>query len=337
MHKKLVNEIRMDLDIIPEGPILIAKGKSENETSNEIHYVKDLNGKAYIPGSSLKGVIRNYCEKIANTLGVWNCNPLLNNDNDKDKPDCSCGKKVEIIKEQNDKITIPEIYNKYTCYVCKLFGSTGIASRIHIDDACLIGTSEGYQERTNISIDRKTGGVKEGPFKLHTVKPNKFATKIYIRNFELWQIGLLGLALRDLHDGHIRIGFAKSRGLGKVKANISNFMITYPFYRLSTDKKRIQPLSNGQEEKTLIENGKFYFYGVGSLLGEDGAIYGYSPNDKTEIITTYLPNADSDWINSRLTLTDYNTQIKELLKVCVEQHLIPLANGSGENQLTQEG
>ncbi len=335
MHKKLMNEIRIDLDIIPEGPIIIAEGKPEDERSSHIYYVKDSNGKAYIPGSSLKGVIRSYCEKITNTLEGWCCNPLLNSDDDKDKPDCSCGKKVEIIKKQNDKITVPEIYSKHTCLICKLFGSTGIASRIYIEDSS--GDSAGSQERQNISIDRKTGGVKEGPFTLHTVKPSKFSTKIYIRNFELWQIGLLGLALRDLHDGHIRIGFAKSRGLGKIKANIKEFKITYPFHRLSVDKKKIQPLANGQgREKILIDDGKFHVYGVGSLMGDDGKAYGYNPDDNAEITPTKLPDPVDDWLNSGLKLTNYDTQIKELLKVCVEQHWIPLATDPSKNQPTEE-
>jgi CRISPR-associated RAMP protein (TIGR02581 family) len=337
MHKKLVNEIRIDLDIIPEGPILIAEGKSENEKNNEIHFVRDSegpNGKAYIPGSSLKGVIRSYCEKISHTLGIWCCNPLLNRDEDGNKPDCSCSKKVDLKKKGDDNITVPQIYKalSLSCYVCKLFGSTGIASRIYIEDACLIGTNTGYQKRTNISIDRKTGGVKEGPFTLHTVKPSKFTTQIYIRNFELWQIGLLGLALRDLHDGHLRIGFAKSRGLGKMKADIREFRITYPFHRL-IDKKRIQSLANGQE-KLLMESGKFHIYGVGSMIGSEGEAYGYNSNDKAEVTTAKLPEPDGDWLNGWLMLKDYDTQVKELLKVCVEQHWLPLAT---KNQPTQEG
>ena len=42
-----------------------------------------------------------------------------------------------------------------------------------------------------------------------------------LRNFEIWQLGMLFVVLQDMEDELIRIGSGRSRGLGKIKAEIS--------------------------------------------------------------------------------------------------------------------
>jgi hypothetical protein len=49
-----------------------------------------------------------------------------------------------------------------------------------------------------------------------------FETDIHLRNFEIWQLGMLFVVLQDLADELIRIGSGRSRGLGKVTAQISD-------------------------------------------------------------------------------------------------------------------
>jgi hypothetical protein len=49
-----------------------------------------------------------------------------------------------------------------------------------------------------------------------------------VRNFQLWQVGLLAVALRDMADGRVPIGFAKSRGLGQVTLTYQELQISYP-------------------------------------------------------------------------------------------------------------
>lgn len=348
MHKKSVNELSIKLDIVPSGPILIAAGKPEDEagSSNEddrnlIKFVtthRNTGKTVYIPGSSLKGVIRSYCEKVARTLGAWCCNPLLNRSDDRGKADCSCGKKVEFEKEQREEIPVPEIYKDLSCHLCKLFGSSSIASRIFIEDAHPSSNMTSDTKRVNNAIDRTRGAAQSGAlFSMEVVeRRTHFATEIHIRNFELWQLGLLGLAIRDLHRERIRIGFAKSRGLGKVKGIIKEFTITYPFHSLSADKRKMRSLTGG-DEKNLLDGGKFHIYGVGSLMGDAGVDYGYCVDDRAEIEVSDLPETGDDWINSEVRLTNYEKQVEPLLRACVEEHWVPRVTDSQENTSTQEG
>src|SRR5262249_15907518 len=75
-------------------------------------------------------------------------------------------------------------------------------------------------KRTAVAIDRVLGSVAQGPFDFEALTSGDLKTVIILRNFELWQLGLLGLALRDLCLGRVRIGYAKSRGFGNVSAGI---------------------------------------------------------------------------------------------------------------------
>ena len=75
------------------------------------------------------------------------------------------------------------------------------------------------EQRDGIGIDRFTGGAASGAkFDLEVVSSGvKFETRIHMRNFEVWQLGMLMLIVQDLGDSLIRIGSGRSRGLGNVE------------------------------------------------------------------------------------------------------------------------
>ena len=85
--------------------------------------------------------------------------------------------------------------------------------KIHLYD------SFGYRES-----DRLTGGASHGAkFELEVVSTGvSFETTIHLRNFEIWQLGLLFIVLQDLRDELIHIGSGRSRGLGKVTATVND-------------------------------------------------------------------------------------------------------------------
>ncbi len=66
----------------------------------------------------------------------------------------------------------------------------------------------------------KRGSVAVGSFNYQVCADGEFKTKIHLKNFTLAQLGLIGLVLRDLNDGWLGLGFAKSRGLGTVTVNL---------------------------------------------------------------------------------------------------------------------
>ena len=226
MHKKLVNELRLDYHIRPEGPLLIKSGQEAgaDPTLLDMNFVRTdharLGPTVYLPGSGLKGTVRSYCEKIGRTVGLPVCNPLDRRE--------SCGGRLE---RRARTAGGAEIYHDL-CPICRLFGHTVMASHIHFSDAypteATVKKMNLTEERDGVAIDRVSGAVAVGPFQLEVVTRGEFASSLLIRNFELWQVGLLAVALRDIAAGRVPLGFAKSRGLGRVAWAMSGWRSRIP-------------------------------------------------------------------------------------------------------------
>ena len=125
MHKRLLNEAVLELIIEPRGPILIKAGeKGADPTLPDMEFVR-TNGAPYLPGSSLKGVIRSHCERLARTVhGPLACDPLDQR--------ASCGARLSDLSNRSVNTTE---FHKRSCFICRIFGNTGLASRFHISDA----------------------------------------------------------------------------------------------------------------------------------------------------------------------------------------------------------
>lgn len=259
MLKKILNEARLTYHITATGPILIKDGeteedkkkrKKENPYSPDMRFIVDANNNVYIPGSSIKGVWRSWCEKMARTIsnGVpLACDPF----NKTDSINQSCSKRLEIEKEEKNAF----IYSK-SCPICKLFGNSSLASRIRISDAYPKDGNiirDSLDIRDGIGIDRFTGGASHGAkFSYQYLIGKTFKTEVQIRNFELWQLGLLGYLFRDFKEELVPIGFGKTRGLGKVKGILEKAELI--FYGLTRPK---------------IENKIAQISGIGSLYMDD--------------------------------------------------------------------
>lgn len=227
MLKTILNECLIDFSIVGVGPLLIKSGMERVKDPDMFPIKTFRNGEeeVFIPGSSLKGVIRSHCERITRTLGDDKypacCNPF-----EKDsKPDIACSNKKQ---KGTKKLSGVEAYRQ-SCLVCKLFGSTENASRLIVRDAYLKdGSKAKLETRTGVGIDRFTGGAASGAlFSLEVVVNAEFDAHLYIRNFELWQLGLLAYVLKDIEDGIIAIGYGKSRGFGKVIGKMDRIEIRY--------------------------------------------------------------------------------------------------------------
>ncbi|MEO7021046.1 MAG: CRISPR-associated RAMP protein Csx7 [Ktedonobacteraceae bacterium] len=245
MLKTLVNEAHLRLNITTTGPLLIKSGYTTVIGADMTPVLTYRHGQqeVYLPGSSLKGVFRSHLEKVINSIKAQTaCDPLsqlgsggsqasaaIRKDDASKLYRSSCGKYLEdkaksLSKGQN--LPSHQVYAD-SCPTCRLFGSTSFIGRIAIDDAYLpdgaVGTSDLLEHRDGVAIDRLTGGASgSAKFDLNVVTAGTtFGTTIHLRNFEMWQLGMLFVLLQDLEDELIRIGSGRSRGLGKVKAAIS--------------------------------------------------------------------------------------------------------------------
>ena len=219
MHKRMVNQAKIEITISPVGPLLIkASDQGADPTKPDMEFVETYHAgdrSVYLPGSSLKGAIRAHCERIVRTVGgkVSACDPV--------KSDSPCRK----LDDKNSAT----LYKK-TCPICQIFGSTNISARANITDAYPVEPSEiKLEERNGVAIDRIFGSAVPGAlFNFQVLTAGTFTTTINIKNFTTAQLALIALAIRDFDEQRIGIGFAKSRGLGQVNMKVNKVEIHYP-------------------------------------------------------------------------------------------------------------
>jgi CRISPR-associated RAMP protein (TIGR02581 family) len=239
MLKKLINEAFCTLRITTTGPLLVKSGHA-SVSGPDMTPVLTFRGErqeVFIPGSSLKGVFRSHIEKVVGSLkphvacypfeGNSEAKPADREQRQRDFRDSCGGMFTQYAKRSDEHRTylenITDRVYAASCPVCRLFGSTGFIGRIAIGDAYLV-SKEIKEQRDGVGIDRLTGGSSHGAiFELEVVSTGvEFETDIHLRNFEIWQLGMLFVVLQDLEDELIHIGSGRSRGLGKVKATISD-------------------------------------------------------------------------------------------------------------------
>jgi len=271
MHKQLVNELRLDFVIKPQGPLLIKSGKEAgaDPTLLDMNFVRThhalLGETIYLPGSSLKGTLRSYCEKIVRTVGVNCCDPL---------GDRSCGRRLE--HRSSRRGTAADVYREL-CTACRIFGHTVMSSHVQIEDAYPLSDQveavNATEERDGVAIDRVSGAVAVGPFQLEVVTQGAFQTQLYLKNSQLWQVGLLAVALRDIGDGRVPLGFGKSRGLGRVKINYERLEISYP----------------GQFGRARSLDFVHHLYGVTAFPVEGAGRYDFEPEEPMPLPSAKQP------------------------------------------------
>ncbi len=240
MLKRMINYAAVDLTLVPLDPLLIKSGQATVggvDMSFVRTYRYGANPEPFIPGSSLKGVIRSYAEKICRSLRedpVPVCLPYLEPGNEQagEARQAACGLQIRDYLKQtkNDALPTPQVY-ALSCPACRLFGSHYFTSRLATTDGYLTDAFKAtgqplLETRDGVAIDRLTGGPAGGAkYDLEVLTKGEFGARLEIQNFERWQLGLLGLVLRDLTDGLVRIGMGKSRGLGRIQGTVTRFEI----------------------------------------------------------------------------------------------------------------
>jgi CRISPR/Cas system CSM-associated protein Csm3 (group 7 of RAMP superfamily) len=297
MHKRRVNELTLSLSITPEGPLLIKSGQEAgaDPTLAQMNFVRTRHpdGGArtiYLPGSSLKGVIRSHCERIIRTVfgddSAKCCDPLSRHE--------SCG-----VRHSNIRDTAEQY--KALCLACKIFGHMVNAGHLMTADAyptTPIDGSPALEIRNNVAIDRLSGGVAVGPFDMEVAIQGDFRTQIRLINFEIWHVGLVALALRDLAEGRLPVGFAKSRGLGQVSATFRAAEVAYPGTFALGDKAEV-------------------LYGVGALAPDLVPSYGYVADDRRGYTVPGTPVPDSAAWGRAAVAFEGHAAVSELFKVAV--------------------
>lgn len=184
-----------------------------------------VEGRPVLPGASLRGVLRSHAERIARTLATrWAqdstgflqccpaCSPVARPRDNDDRVPLQCCDSL-LAKPADEETEEDEL-----CLSCRLFGSTGMGSRLIVEDSPLkAGTEPQYKVQDFLAIDRFTGGGREGAkFDAAVLWRPAFSARLKLENPRDWELGWLALLLRDLAEGWLTIGFGRAKGLGQV-------------------------------------------------------------------------------------------------------------------------
>lgn len=220
MLRKLLSQCTFTLRLKAEEPLLVMSGDAV-VNGPDMTFVRTRRAgrtEAFLPGSSLKGVLRSHAERIARTL----------------KSDSVCGvfdsAEVEGCGSRLDEHKGPSDYQR-SCPACRLFGSLLWKGRFATSDAYLTDEHADVQPelRDGVGIDRISGGASGGAkFDLEVMPAGvEFRTQYDLTNFEAWQLGWIAYVTRDLQEGRLRIGAGTSRGLGRIRGHLDAIDLAY--------------------------------------------------------------------------------------------------------------
>ncbi len=251
-HYKQSQRITWDFKITTKSPLHIGSGEDDGLKSDSKKVIRIMYKGVetpYIPGSSLKGVIRSEVERLLRSSNsLYACNPLDNKD--------ACGQRI---LKQDKKIT-KKSFNQLDsvlktrisknddgiCVACQMFGTHMFRGSVLISDA-LPSSSIGINVKTSTAISRKNGNVSRGAlFSNEYVTPNsEFTGKIQILGNDTIHIAYLAAALQNINQGFVRLGGFSTKGFGEVKIDIIRELI---FQNLNINSVEVEKTSNFLKE-----------------------------------------------------------------------------------------
>lgn len=227
MFRKLYNQALLTGTLVPDGPLLVVQGGVPHDPSApDLAFVRTIRGgrsTVYLPGSSIKGALRAYAERILATYaGVAAAEDPFRTEDSPRRLAAAAAREAG---------TTPAVF-RLSCEADRLFGSTEIAGRLRVSDALPPAAEEAAANRTEVrygvAIDRAKQSVKAGPFEQEAVTQGAFALQVTLENFDLWMLSLVLQCLSDLDAGLLPLGHAKTRGFGTVRLADPKLVLRWP-------------------------------------------------------------------------------------------------------------
>lgn len=232
MHRTTHNELRLDFTITPTSPLNI-QAKSAPGFVRALHPAT-IEDSVYIPASTLKGALRTAAEQVSHEAGLDCC--------DLEHP-CADREAVRKAAQSRDSAAL----YRALCVLCRIFGSKMLRSHLTVTDCFPAEPLDALPMRD------------DDPTEIVTDEP--FYGRLALRNFERWQVGLLGLLLARINMAEVQLGGNRSAGMGCVAIEYRSLSIIYP---------GLSP--NADQEEAL----RTRLHGIGQLVGANnryGLIY----------------------------------------------------------------
>ena len=281
MLRKLLNQCTFTVRLETLEPVLVMSGDAVVNGPDMTFVRTHRQGRteAFLPGSSLKGVLRSHAERIARTL--------------KDRSVCGVFDHADVVgcSSRISEAKDPSDYRR-SCPACRLFGSLLWKGRFSASDAYLTEAHRDVQPelRDGVGIDRVSGGASRGAkFDLEVMPAGvEFETQFDVTNFEAWQLGWLAYVVRDLMEGRVRVGAMTSRGLGRIRGHVDTIDLAY--------------IGSPEALTSSIP-------GIGALLTQDERdAYGLYASDSVDMPEGVSFSRAAGDIRSRVVASDADTQ-----------------------------
>ncbi len=211
---RLSKRHRIEGLLVTETGLRVGAGKSLDVGTSDSPVIRDGLNRLFLPGSSLKGVLRSGLESVLRGLDderLDACDPFVE----------ACTEGIAKRAKTGEKIEVDEVVSK-VCVVCGLFGSPYLAGRVFVADLPLAAESRSRTEvRDGVGIDRDRRVAQTKPavkYDYEVVPPGTaFRLEMILENVDdQVQLGLVLKTLDLLDSGEIRLGGLTSRGLGRV-------------------------------------------------------------------------------------------------------------------------
>lgn len=216
------NQTLIQVTLEMQTALSVGSRLSLEPTGTDLPVVKGPDGMPFIPGSSIKGVVRSLTERILRTWNrrpdFWACDPF-------DAPCVPAERKDELMRgaEAEAANGTEEAFSDKvwaeSCMACRLFGSPWFAGRVAFKDAFLLnqdGLPVVTQIRDGVGIDRDVGAARTGvKYDFEVVVPGaRFGLEILAENVNDWELGFLLTVLGLWEDGNLALGGKVTRGPG---------------------------------------------------------------------------------------------------------------------------
>jgi CRISPR-associated protein Csm3 len=217
-HDRLLRRFSLSAHLVSESALHVGSGETANALSaSDSPIARDGRGRPYLPGSSLRGALRAKLESLLLGLGRLRVCNLF----EKEGENASCGERIQEAREARGDLSETESFHlawETSCAVCRLFGSSFLASRVRLADLPLVSDPDEapVYVRDGVGLDRDLKTAAKGI--LYTFQAvtsgARFALRLDVENPEDHELGLLLAGLDLFGAGLATVGGKSSRGLG---------------------------------------------------------------------------------------------------------------------------
>lgn len=233
--------------------------------------LRNASSQPYIPGSSIKGVLRSFLESVLAPRGTAcymgkGCTELYN-DGIKRKNLLHDMEKIAKLdfgtayREEHARAYAAEMIEAVSCPACRLFGSGQLAGKVKVADATLMNADVPFTPdvRTGVAIDRDTHtAVPKALYDMETIPVGtRFSLRIVAENLTHEESKVLGGLLQHFAMGGLLLGGRIRSGLGGICIEQFNITLTAREPREFPVTRELEPLAANciGEKLTELLNG----------------------------------------------------------------------------------